>query len=193
MTYPSAPEDLTTAWLGEALGYALDGFEVEQFGEGASVVGQVARVHLKHGGEPKSIIAKFPSPAPENRGVAALYDMYGREVRFYRDTADRVQMRTPTCYFGAHNPDTNDFVLLLEDLKAFRIGDQVAGCSADDARRVVRALARFHASGWNATDLGVVSHCSPTQRDGTKRRIKKIVAAITTTPTNTDTQTKSTS
>ena len=167
MNDPSTPEDLTSAWLAQALGRPVNGFEVERFGEGAGVIGQVTRVHLDCDEPPRSIIAKFPSPAAENRAVAATYDMYGREVRFYQNIASRVQMRTPACYYAAHDPATQDFVLLLEDLQGYRIGDQVAGCSADEARAVVRALAKFHASAWDPGDeLDLPSHNNPAQRDG---------------------------
>lgn len=167
MNNPTSPEALSADWLGEALQQTVQGFGVEHFGEGAGVMGQVTRVHLDGDGPVRSIIAKFASPAPENRAVAATYDMYGREVRFYQNIAPRIALRTPACYFAWHDPESNDFVLLLEDLQGYRIGDQVAGCSADDARAVVAALARFHASGWNPDDSWKLwSHDDPMQSGG---------------------------
>ena len=167
MSTPYTPESLSTGWLSEALGAQVTAFEVEHFGEGAGVVGQAVRVNLEGDFASPSIIAKFPSPAAENRAVAAAYDMYGRETRFYQSMASQVAMRTPACYYASHDPESGNFVLLLEDPKRFRIGDQVAGCSAADARAVVRALARFHASAWAPGDsLGLPSHNNPAQRDG---------------------------
>ena len=167
MSNPTSPEALSADWLGEALQQPVQGFRVAHFGEGAGVIGQVARVHLDGAGPVHSVIAKFPSPAPENRAVAATYDMYGREVRFYQHIAPRISMRTPACYFAWHDAESNDFVLLLEDLQGYRIGDQVAGCSAEDARAVVAALARFHASGWNPDDSwNLWPHNHPMQSGG---------------------------
>ena len=167
MSYPTTPEALTAGWLTDALGKPVTDFTVERFGEGVGVVGQVVRVVLTGDGVPASLIAKFPSPAPENRGVAAAYDMYGREVRFYQQLADQLAVRVPGCYFGAHDPETENFVLLLEDLKGCRLGDQVAGASIEDARRVVDAIAALHASTWGKADaLGLRSHNNPAQRDG---------------------------
>lgn len=165
--FPTSVEALTPQWLSEVLQTDVTGFQVERFGEGAGLIGMVVRLHLDAAGGPSSVIAKFPSAAAVNRGVAETYDMYGREVRFYRDVASRVRLRTPACYFGEFDDATHDFVLLLEDLRAFRIGDQVAGCTLDEARDILAALARFHASVWAPTDLDhIVLHDNAGQRDG---------------------------
>jgi hypothetical protein len=165
--FPTNVDALDAGWLSQALGTTVNGFEVEYFSEGAGVIGLVTRLKLDAPNGPDSIIAKFPSPAPENRAVAATYDMYGREVHFYRDIAPDLDLRTADCFFAEHDPATQDFVILLEDLTDYRIGDQVAGCSIDEARAVIDAIAQLHASTWNATDLqGLVSHNNPGQRDG---------------------------
>ena len=44
-------------------------------------------------------------------------------------------------------------VLLIEDMGARRFGDQLRGCDAERAERVVRWLARFHASKWGEAHL----------------------------------------
>lgn len=165
--FPTTPEALTNGWLAETLAMPVSGHRVERFGEGTGVIGLVTRVHLSAPGGPETLIAKFPSPAPENRAVAATYDMYGREVRFYQDIADRLPMRTAACYFAAHDPESQDFVLLLEDLTDYRIGDQVAGCTLKDARAVVDAIANLHAATWTGADYpGLDSHASDMQREG---------------------------
>ena len=163
MTFPSQPEQLTKDWLSTALNREITNFEVELFGEGAGIIGQVTRVHLNDKSE--SIIAKFPSPSPENRAVAATYDMYGREVNFYREINNLVSVRAPDCYHSEYNAETLDFILLLEDLQDMRIGDQVAGCSEADARNVVEGIAKLAASSWD-TKLTLISHNNPSQRDG---------------------------
>jgi len=165
MTFPTTPDELTEAWLATALGSDVRSFKVEYFGEGAGIMGLVTRVRLVSDGGPETIIAKFPSPAPENREVAATYDMYSREVNFYRNIAPDIDLRVPDCYFGEFDPRTSDFVLLLQDLGSMRIGDQVAGCSVADARMVVDGIAKLHASTWQTKQL-IVSHNNPGQREG---------------------------
>ena len=48
-----------------------------------------------------------------------------------------------------HDSDTDNFVLVLEDIGHLRAADQVAGCSAADATAAVTALAHHHAAFWN--------------------------------------------
>lgn len=165
MAFPASPNALTNQWLSQVLGFPVHQFEVEFFGEGAGIIGMVTRVHLELDEGRRSIIAKFPSPAEENRAVAATYDMYSREVNFYQHIAPVIDLRVPDCYFAAFDPATAEFVLLLEDLQDLRIGDQVAGCSEADAQLVVQGIARFHASTWQTKQL-LVSHNNPAQRDG---------------------------
>lgn len=45
------------------------------------------------------------------------------------------------------------YLLLLEDLAPARVGDQVAGCSLEEAERVLRALARAQAKLWRSPKL----------------------------------------
>lgn len=45
------------------------------------------------------------------------------------------------------------YVLLLENLEDYRIGDQVGGCSPDEARLVLDAMARMHARFWGGAEL----------------------------------------
>ena len=166
--FPVTPEELTPAWLSEALGFPVDGLEVARFGEGAGMIAMVTRVLLNTAsGNPRSIIAKFPSPNPTSRAVADTYNMYAREVMFYQSLADTVEVRSPHCFFAAIDPTTKDFVLLLEDLGHLRIGDQVAGCTLAEARSVLSTVAGLHAGTWGAQGLlGLISHNNPAQRDG---------------------------
>ena len=165
MDFPTQPDELTNDWLSHALGADVRSHRVEMFGEGAGIMGQVTRVHLAGDVPNATIIAKFASPAPENRAVAGTYDMYGREVNFYQNLRHRIAMRTPECYYAAMDDDRERFIILMEDIRGYRIGDQVAGCTTDEAEAVVTALAEFHASGWDRS-WDVTSHNNPAQRDG---------------------------
>ena len=166
MTFPTSAEALTNTWLAEALQEPIDDFDVQYFGEGAGIMGVVTRVVLHTPAGERSIIAKFASGAPENRAVADTYNMYGREVMFYRDLADQISMRVPECYFAAINDHNSDFVILMEDIQDMRIGDQVAGCTEAEAELVVASIARMHASTWNIERAALISHNNPAQRDG---------------------------
>jgi hypothetical protein len=167
VTFPVSPGELTTSWLTQTLGFPVNGFEVEHLGAGSGIIGLVTRVHLSATSGPPSIIAKFPSPVRENRAVALAYDMYGREVAFYRSIAPAISLRVPACYHADMRRASGEFVLLLEDLGDLRVGDQVSGCPPADARLVIEGIARLHASTWRK-DLtrALVCHNNPAQRDG---------------------------
>jgi len=167
-SFPAHPDELTSDWLSEVLGYPVEQFEVTFFSEGAGVMAWVTRLLLTTGpGKPDAIIAKFPSPAQQNRDVAQVYNMYGRELQFYRDIAPHLSLRVPHCYYAAFDTSDQDFILLLEDLGEMRIGDQVAGCTLEQAKRVIAGIARMHAGAWQSAELGdLVSHNNPAQIAG---------------------------
>lgn len=164
--FPKGPEELTADWLSSVTGTDVRSFHVAPLGEGVGVIGWVNRVELDTDAGPRSVIAKFAARAPENRAVASTYDMYGREVRFYRNVASRLPIRTPVCLAAEHDPDTDDFVLVLEDLRDCRVGDQLAGADLADAERVVTMLAELHAATWMRPLPDVISHDFPAQRQG---------------------------
>ena len=163
--FPESTDDLTTSWLSSALGCNVRDFRVELFGEGTGIIGLVTRLHIDSDSVPATVIAKFPSPAEENRAVAAAFDMYSREVNFYQHIAQSIDVGVPKCYFAEFNPETLGFTILLEDLQNMRIGDQVAGCSTADARMVIQGIAKLHASTWQ-TRQSIVSHNNAGQASG---------------------------
>ena len=154
--FPKHPDQLTEAWLSDALGANVASFTVEPLGEGAGLLGLLTRVTLQYESGPPSgparVIAKFPTPTPENRVVAETFDMYGREVRYYADLADKTAARNPSVYRAELNPANSDFVLLLEDLSGCRVGDQREGAGLEDARRAIDQVVKLHATWWGQTD-----------------------------------------
>ncbi len=167
--FPTKPDALTTAWLTEKLGYPVTDFEVELLGEGGGLLGLVTRLHLKSEGGPASLIAKFPTEAADNRAVATTYDMYGREYRFYTQVAPEVPLRAPACYHAEFNLENSDFIFLIEDLQGYRIGDQVEGCSLQEAHQIVESIASLHRSTWQPDHIkDIRQHDMPYQREGMK-------------------------
>lgn len=164
--YPVTPEAVTSQWLAAQLDREVQDLVVTPFGEGSGIIGQVTRGTFTSAGKQDSVIIKFPSAAPENRGVAIHYNMYGREADFYRDYAAHIPVRVPAAYAVEFDPETHDFVLVLEDLAGYRLGDQVAGASLADARIAVAAIAQMHAATWQVDLPRLVSHNNPAQIDG---------------------------
>src|SRR6195256_6825988 len=97
---------------------------------------------------PASVIGKFPAADPDSRRAGSAHLLYLREVSFYRELAHTIAIHTPRAFFAEIDPETDDFVLILEDLAPFRQVDQLAGCSLDDARTVLAEAAALHAPRW---------------------------------------------
>jgi len=159
--FPTAPGQLTPDWLthalhncGAAQSSSVTSFDAKVIGEGTGFLGELAHLTLRYDkpepGAPSTLIAKFPTTAPENREVAMYFRFYERETGFYEHNAPQVQLRTPRCYFNAFNPENGDFLLLLEDLSPAMVGDQVAGCPVEHARLAIHELAKFQATWWNS-------------------------------------------
>lgn len=171
MGIPQAIEDLTPGWLTEALAAELAGGTVTavravDIGEGVGVFGIIARLHLTYAGAPStapsSVIAKLPTNAEANRNVGMALGLYARENAFYDHVADKVPFGVPRCYASQSNPETGEFLLLMQDLGHLEPGDQLAGLSARRAERIITDLAAFHATWWEAAGLDDLSWL-PTQ------------------------------
>ncbi|MFB4309336.1 phosphotransferase family protein [Actinomadura sp. GTD37] len=135
---------ITAPWLGGVLDGRVDEVAMEPIGTGQ--IGSVYRLSLAGSGVPPRLVAKLPLADPAAR--AMLGGTYRTEVLFYRDIAGTVAIRTPRCHHAEIDPDTFEFVLLLEDLAPAVQGDQLAGCSARDARDCVGGLAGLHGPRW---------------------------------------------
>lgn len=161
---PRGPDEITPEWLTSALrsgGSLSDSVTVTDFdsivlGTGKGFTGRVLRLGVRYDGDtraPESVIAKFPPASDEAREVLHGYRLYEREIGFYRELAERVSFRVPACYYGDLDLDSGHFVLLLEDLAPARPYDIVGGVPPEEARLVVRDMARHHAMWWEEPEL----------------------------------------
>ena len=87
------------------------------------------------------MVAKLPASDPDSLATARRDDVYFREVSFYRELAPRCHDAVAQCDFAAHDPETNRFTLLLEDVPGATVIDQLEGCDLPAARRVVTTIA----------------------------------------------------
>ena len=163
--FPAHPDQLTNKWLSEALGCQVSGFDSKALGEGVGVIGLVHRVTLQSEDGPATVIAKFAAESEDNRAVANTYNMYYREYLFYTSIAPEVPVRAPACYFAAYDEASSTFVILLEELQGYELGDQVTGCTAEEAEQVVTMLADLHRSTWQP-DTRIGAHNSEAQIAG---------------------------
>ena len=165
---PTRPEEITAVWLTKALRTSqiietatVTDTRLESVGDIEGFLAVLVRVHLTYdqleAKAPITLIAKLPTADLELRAIIANYGMYKREVRAYQEIIPRVKMRTPRCYYSAINESGEQYVLLLEDLAPARAGDQLLGCSADEAKLAIVNLAKLHAVYWNSNLLEEMS------------------------------------
>jgi aminoglycoside/choline kinase family phosphotransferase len=78
---------------------------------------------------------------------------YEIEVRFYQQLAPELPIRTPRILYSDIDTATASFVLLMEDLAPARPGDQLAGCSIEEATIAIDELVKLHAPRWGDPKL----------------------------------------
>ncbi|MBK9178008.1 MAG: phosphotransferase [Acidimicrobiales bacterium] len=161
-TVPTGAHELTGQWLTAVLGRQFAGASVEVADAQPVGTGQVAdsvRLSLAWsppGAGPTTMVAKVTSASPTSRASSRLTRTYEIEVGFYRDLAPSLPVHTPRCYYAGHEPDDDGYVVLLEDAAPATQGDQMAGCSVDEASAALDELALLHGPRWGdpaLTDL----------------------------------------
>jgi aminoglycoside/choline kinase family phosphotransferase len=158
MVEPADAADLSAPAMNRLLAGHVRGTvvatRVEPIGTGQ--MADSARVFLTYDRDdagPATIVAKFPSHDPVSRATANAVRNYEIETSFYRALAPRLPVRAPRCLHVSYDPSTDGFLLLLEDLGPARPGDQLAGCTVDQAALAVAELPRLHAPLWGDPDL----------------------------------------
>ena len=152
------PEELTPAWLTDALDASVSEVSFEPVGTGQ--MSGCFRLQLSYsaGDGPPTLVAKLPSPDPQVREGGAT--TYATEVRFYRDIAHTVAVRAGVLLRVASD-DGKSFVLLLEDMSPAEQGDQIAGCTLEQARDAVLNLAGLHGPRWGDDSLHSIAGLAP--------------------------------
>jgi Ecdysteroid kinase-like family len=145
-------EQVDADWLTTVLGQAgiagtVRSVTAERVGTGQ--MGSCFRLHVGYadGEGPTRLIVKLPAAEPDSRAAGMLG--YRCETSFYRELADRISTRIPRCFFTAFDESTNGFTLVLEDLAPAEPGDQIAGCTVDQALAAAVNVAGLHAATWN--------------------------------------------
>ena len=157
------PEGVTVDWLTDVLHIAGHDVRVKEMTAtkvGTGQVGETMRFDLTFVGDPRgapaTIVGKFPSPDEESRATGVNLGNYFREVRFYRDLADKALITTPVCLHADVDAETSEFVLMMEDLSPAVQGDQLKGLTLEQAYLAVEEVAKLHASHWGRDELDKV-------------------------------------
>src|SRR3954452_25349272 len=155
------PDLVTPEWLtdvlrhGDAIG---DDTKVTSFDAKAIGTGQVGanmRYSLSYQGEPgpSTIVCKFASRDAQSAATGVQTLTYETEVAFYRDLAHTVDISRPHCYFVDIVHGTAEVVVVMEDLSPAEQGDQIDGCSIEQATLAIDEVAKLHGPRWGDPTL----------------------------------------
>lgn len=145
-----SPAELSTTWLSTALGREVTSFEVAPVGTGQ--MGSCHRITLEGDAAlPVSVLLKLPSGDAGTRQMVA--GAYRGEIRFYTELLSTVNIRTPQCLMATAVDDDGRFSMLLEDMAPAEQGNQVAGCTPEQAHDAAVNLAGLHGPRWNDATL----------------------------------------
>lgn len=157
MKFPTRIEEVTVDWLQASLGGhtadpTVEGFTSEPLGDGVGLLGQLERISLQWSGDgdshPATVVAKFAAETEGGRAIASLFSMYEREVGFYSELVHKTSTRVPACYASHHDPGNQTVVLLLEDISAGHLADQLIGANQAQVEATAEELVKLHASWW---------------------------------------------
>jgi hypothetical protein len=151
--FPAHPDAVEPDWLssrlreagllGEAVVTALSWEAI-----GTGQVGDSVRFHLSYDrpeAGPATIAGKFPAADQTSRVTATAFGLYAKEVGFYRELCAGLDIRVPQALVAEVDDGGADFILLFEDLGPARGGNQLAGCTIEDARAAIHQAAALHA------------------------------------------------
>lgn len=158
--FPQRCADIDAGWVNEVLpddvrgGGTVCSVDIEVIGEGVGFVGEVARLtmHYEPGGPEgvRTAIVKVPTENEGFKHLGLMLGLYRKEHCFYADAARHAPISIPRAYYNAADVEAGDFALVMEDMAPRRCGNQLAGCTDDEAELALRELARFHATWWES-------------------------------------------
>lgn len=156
------PDGFTPEWMSAALTPRIGAHDLRSVTAtrvGTGQIGTSYRLTLewsdptsaRAAGAPDRLVAKLAGGDPASRSVVA--EGYRNEIGFYTEVAATVAIDAPACWYAAISDDNTSFVLLMDDLAPAEPGQQVRGCTLDEARAAVRNLAGLHGPRWQDPTL----------------------------------------
>ncbi len=163
-SFPRTLQDITPEWLTGVLrqGGVLSTARVskilgEPVGIGLGFMSAMQRLSIDYAGDapgaPTQLIAKLAPADPGARQIDLVFQFYEKETGFYRLLQTETPIRTPKAYHVDFDPESHDFILLMEDLSPARLGDHLVGMSPADAGLALDAVGAMHGHWWRSPRL----------------------------------------
>ena len=152
MTIPESMADVSPQWVEECVGWGkLKNINLVPMGEGVGMMSSMSIIELEWEDSkdlPSSLVLKLAAENDTNRAVSQQFNLYLKEVSYYKDLAPRTTARSPLVYASEIDEEHN-FFLLMEDVSSYRMGSQVEGATLEECELCVDFLVNLHASFWN--------------------------------------------
>ena len=159
MKLPLTPEEISPAWLTEALTLRYPDVRVRTVEIADIISGTSTKVRIRvdyaeggaHDTLPPTMIVKggFEPHSPW------MAEMYRTEVRFYREVRPHIEMNTPACFYAGSDPDSHQSIVILEDLVARNVTflDPLRPVGYAQMARRLDAMAKYHAQTWDSPEF----------------------------------------
>ena len=152
MAIPASMANVSAEWVEECIGRGkLKNINLVPIGEGVGMMSSMSIIELEWEGStnlPSSLVLKLAAENETNRAVSQQFNLYLKEVSYYKDLAPRTTARSPRVYASEIDEEHN-FFLLMEDVSSYRMGSQVEGATVEECELCIDFLVNLHASFWN--------------------------------------------
>ncbi|MGA1173388.1 MAG: phosphotransferase [Ilumatobacteraceae bacterium] len=112
---------------------------------------------LQESGEKiESVVVKVPSQNVNSRSASRATRCYELETSFYSSLRNSLKVDTPKCFHVWYDARSDDFVLVLEDIKDANQGDQITGATVEQADAAINQLVNLHAPMWGSEKLNQI-------------------------------------
>tara|TARA_Y100000588_G_scaffold385316_1_gene478366 strand:+ start:2675 stop:3745 length:1071 start_codon:yes stop_codon:yes gene_type:complete len=154
-TIPTSPDEMTITWLstiftkhGFSAGIeALDFRPIDNPSLSSELLRIVTRVQDETTGVAPPLIWKRSSRTSSLR--KEFGSCYETEVHFYKKFAHEIDVSVPRCFAAAYCEDTDEHVLLLEDMTPKAADNQTEDILIKYTEGVLRELVQLHAACWS--------------------------------------------
>jgi hypothetical protein len=155
---PTGAADITAQWLSDAIGpqFGSSVKEVEATPVGTGQIADTLRLKLSWDAAaagPETLIVKVTSSSDVSKAAAIATRTYEVEVGFYTDLAPSLPVKRPECYWAGYDAATGAYACVLEDAHPAFQGDQLTGCTIEEAEQALREAALLHGPRANDPEL----------------------------------------
>ena len=101
----------------------------------------------------ESVVVKVPSQNENSRSASRTTRCYELETSFYSSLRKSLKVDTPKCFHVWYDAPSDDFVLVLEDIKDANQGDQITGATVEQAAPAINQPVNPHDPMWGSEKL----------------------------------------